>query len=91
MCLEFLKNLEPELNEENIKLVRIGIEDCVESPLSSKDNPDPLKMRLFPGGLVFCQQPLSVSGFNKYRFFKFLFNQLNFFSFYFSSSVAEAP
>lgn len=72
MCLEFLKNLDPELNKENIKLVRIGIEDYVESPLNSIGNPDPLTMQLFPGGLVFCQQPLSVSGFNKYRFLRIL-------------------
>lgn len=55
MSLELKKNLEPELNKENIKLINIGIEDCVASPLSSEDNPDCLTMQLFPGGLVFCQ------------------------------------
>ena len=52
----------------------IGIEDYIESPLSSKDNPDPLIMQLFQGGLVFCQQALSVSDCSNYRFLKFSFN-----------------
>lgn len=58
MCLEQLKYLEPELKKENTKLVSIRIEDCVESPLSSEGNPDPQTMQLFPGGRMFCQQPL---------------------------------
>lgn len=46
----------------------------IESPLISENNPDTLTMQLFLGGPVFNQQPFSLSGFNKYRFFKFLFN-----------------
>lgn len=87
------KNLESELNKENMKLVNIGDEDYVEFPLSSENNTDPLTMQLFPGGLVFYQQqPLFVSGLIKYRFLKFLFNHpVEFLFFQLSSFVAEAP
>lgn len=89
MCLEFFKNLEPELNKENIQLVSIRIEDCVESPLNSEDNPDPGTIQLFPGVWVFCQQPLFVSGFNKYRFLKFFFNHPVEFLFFSTSKICN--
>lgn len=44
MFLELKKNFELELNKENIKLINIGIEDCVVFFLSFEDNLDCLIM-----------------------------------------------